>query len=152
MGRKRKPTAQHRLEGTYNATDHGDRIDEALSLGTPEKPQCVTDDSEASNLWDLVVSGTHPGMQASIDAPQLESMCFWWSQFRHYSRTMRLPTADIDEERKLMILAKDAWKSFSTIAGQFGMTPSERAKLQLQPEGSGSVDPLLAMLRKRGDN
>jgi phage terminase small subunit len=65
---------------------------------------------------------------------------------------MRLPTADIDEERKLMILARDAGKAFSEIAIKFGMTPCDRAKLQLQPPGEEKTDPLLAMLKRRSNN
>jgi phage terminase small subunit len=127
-------------------------VDDLLSTGQPEKPQSITEDSDASECWDLIINNMHPGMQAAIDANELESLCFWWSQFRHYAKLMRDPSPNLKEERAVQIMAKDAWAAFDKIAARFGMTPADRAKLELRPPGEGDADPLLAMLTKRGDN
>ena len=152
MGRPRKPTSRHKLEGTHRNNEHGDRVDDLLCLGTPSKPQDVTDNAEASELWDLVIGGTHPSMQAAIDAPALEQLAMSWAAWRHYTRLLFEPNADLKEERAIQILQKDAFGQFDKIAARFGMTPCDRAKLQLQPPGEEKVDPLAIMLQNRSKN
>ena len=149
-GRPRKPTAQHRIEGTLNTTRHGDRIDEALAIGTPVKPGWMT--GTASDCWDLIVGNLPENAIAAVDAPALEVLCFWFAEFRRCAGSLHDPETEPVDELDLRNRAEKASKMFGQSASKFGLTPVDRAGLKLLPADSKETDPLLLMLQKRGQN
>ena len=149
-GRPRKPTAQHRIEGTYNATKHGNRVDEVLAIGTPEKPSWLT--GPASACWDLVTGKLPENALAAVDAPAMEILCFWFAEFRYCASHLYDPDTEPVDELDLRNRAEKASKQFAASASKFGMTPADRARLELLPAGSKETDPLLLMLQRRSQN
>ena len=50
MGRPRKPTHLHAVDGTYNVTKHADRVNEPQPAGALVKPKWLK--GRAAKLWD----------------------------------------------------------------------------------------------------
>ena len=78
------------------------------------------------------------GIVAKTDSVMLAEMCRWYSRYR---QTADKPYADYRQT----VLTVMAWKSFSQLAGKFGLTPSDRAKLKA---GGAAFDddPLVRMM------
>ena len=141
-GRPRKPTAKHKLEGTFRPDRHGDRGDLLLDLpGSPQMPGGLNDD--ARELWLRVVTQlTRAKVAVEIDSSQLEAMCRWWARYLENERhacefAHDIEAGDVYEKR-----AKRAWDAFDKVAARFGLTPADRAKLKLPQDNSAKTDPL----------
>lgn len=142
MGRPRKPVAAHLLDGTYREDRHGNSF---LPGGEPTKPDWLS--PEANELWDLIVPQLS-GIATAVDAAELAALCDWWALYRIARRTL----AEISDRKSrsyydAQILVGAAWKQFSAIASKFGLTPSDRARLQVSPPEEGIV----AFARTRDD-
>jgi hypothetical protein len=126
MARPPKSTAELKLHGNYREDRHGDRCDESMAIGEPQKP----DDLEEieSWAWDIVIGGLLPAAKAQIDAPLLIGLCRWYARWCEYDRRMRAGEGD---EYKNLVMAATAWKAFERCASRFGMSPADRAKLKL---------------------
>ena len=138
MGRNRKPIGCHLADGTFRADRHASRLgSEPIADGDPVRPRGL--DPTAKKLWDAVVPElVAMGVVAKIDSTMLAEMCRWYSRYR---QTASMPNADYRQT----VLTVMAWKSFSQLAGKFGLTPSDRAKLKA---GGAAFDddPLLALM------
>jgi len=146
-GRPPKTNAEHKLQGTYRADRHGDRLDEVIAHGIPAKPPGL--DPQGSILWDLIVDALPPAAQCLVDSAMLTGACRWWSLWREYDR--QLDAGEGDGYRTLM-MATMAWKNFDKAAAKFGMSPIDRARLKVG-HIEEEVDPLIAMLQsRRGSN
>jgi len=133
-GRPRKPTAQHKLEGTIPMRPRGL---EPKPGGVPAKPSYLT--AEASRFWDRVVPDlVSLGVAAEIDAPALEQMCVWWGEAKRLASMKKRPGQWIYE----FATADKQWRYY---AARFGLTPSDRAKIEV---GSASDhDPAAEFVR-----
>lgn len=130
-GRPPKPTALHKLHGTYRDDRHGERADSEgeLFTGVPDKPHDLGPDADL--LWDSVVGQLKTAkVVAEIDGASLEAMCRWWGRYRELMR--RVSETDFDDEvcETLELRARRAWLAFDRISSRFGMTPADRAKLK----------------------
>jgi phage terminase small subunit len=66
-GRRPKPTALHRLEGTYHATKHGrDRAGEPIAAGDLDEPPIDLTDAQA-DLWRECLTDAPAGVVKRID-------------------------------------------------------------------------------------
>lgn len=141
-GRPRKPTAKHKLDGTFREDRHGGRGDASIALpGTPEMPVGLGDD--ARELWLQVVAQL---MQAKIvvqiDSSQLEAMCRWWARYMENERHACEYAHDIEAGEIYERRAKRAWDAFDKVASRFGLTPADRAKLKVAGPTENKTDPL----------
>lgn len=127
MSRPRKPTASHRLDGTYRDDRHGLRADDLFTHGEPEKPAWLDDD--ASWAWDTVVSFIPEPVRCELDVLLLAGMCDWWSKWRRFAK--QVTSADEDEYKAVM-KAAIAWKQFDKCASRFGLSPVDRARLNVR--------------------
>ena len=88
---------------------------------------------EASVFWDANVPQLFAaGYAKTCDTPALRGMCEWWGIYRQSLDRLASPEwADAAPVilNQLQGLASSAWKNFSNLAGRFGMTPADRAKL-----------------------
>lgn len=141
-GRPPKPTAQHKIEGTYNSTRHKDRIDDVFEQGVPEKPSTLK--GRASEAWDLITSGTPDAILCLVDQLSLEAAARWFAKWDQWMTNIEETPGGYKEQ----ILAGHAWNQFQTIASKFGLTPADRAKIKA-PEGQKEDDPLVEMLKQR---
>lgn len=132
--RPRTPTEILKLNGTYRQDRHAGRLDAVALPGTLDKPGDLPPD--AAGLWDLITATLPPGTLAAIDAAALTACCCWFARWRDLDR--RLQAGDGDEYR-LLTLACAAAKQFATLAGKFGLTPVDRAKLTTAPPAENLV-------------
>lgn len=136
MGRPRKPIAQHVLDGTYRHDRHADTWQ---PTGEPETPDWLGPDAQA--LWQSIVPPlVASGVATALDAAELAALCDWWGMYRQ--AIDKLPTLDPDSKLyfKTQMIAVTSFKQFSAIASKFGLTPSDRAKLQVTPQKVSALD------------
>lgn len=131
MGRPRKPTAALERTGNLRADRHGQRKNEPQFDGTPTRPAGLS--ADARKHWDAIVPRlTTAGVAKAIDAPALTAMCDAWSE---YCSARRIKTYDLHERRQRQMLINGALKAWRDLAARFGMTPADRAKLEVGPDG-----------------
>lgn len=149
-GRKPKPTVLHIAHGTYNATNHRDRADHPKNAETNyegEPTQLRGLGADGRWLWKNVVDNTPKAILARIDSAMLFGLARWWQIWRDADREAAEGSA------KAVQRAANAWRQFTSIASQFGMTPTARAKLRAEaPQVTPEVDPVedLYARRKKG--
>lgn len=145
-GPKPKPTAMHKLHGTFRPTRHGPTehpIDELVGL--PEMPAGMPE--QAVKLWKLVVPQLVTAKTAvQLDSIELAAMCRWWSLYDELmARVESSEPYDKETERERWQLekrAKAAWHSFDGIASRYGFTPADRARLRTNVPKQTGDDPL----------
>lgn len=132
MGRSRKPTEQHRLDGTYRADRHGPIADEAEGLAPPEKPDGMN--TIAGEFWDEIVR-LKAGVVRAADGPQLAQLCSWWALWQ----LAELALVDYEigslPYNRTLAAVSTASQNFDRIAKRFGLTPADRAGLQAEQAG-----------------
>lgn len=108
--------------------------------------------ADARQLWDSVVPAlAQRGVATLVDTAELSALCDWWGRWRAACREMNeINDLQSKEYYRLQILASNAWKSFSHAAAKFGLNPSDRARLRLDP-GTKPEDELRAFAEQRGD-
>jgi hypothetical protein len=101
-GRRAKPTALHKLHGTYNATNHGrDRKGEPVPIGDlDEPPPDLTDSQEAG--WRYAIAHMPKGVVKLIDRGILKV----WVEAEDRHNTARMMQAMLDQDTKLKLLVK----------------------------------------------
>ena len=139
-GRPRKPTLQLIREGNYREDRQGGRADIAYQPADLKAPRGLGDDGQW--LWALVIKGTPRGILSAVDTAQLFAMCKWWGRWRRLDRKSNLDVADM---RQMV----ECWKQFSTIAGQFGMSPAARTRIKTPGKQETADDPLARMIADR---
>lgn len=127
MSRPPKPTAEHRLHGTYRDDRHGLRADGLFTHGEPEKPAWLDDD--ALGAWDTVIAFLPEQIKCELDALMLAGMCDWYSKWRKFSKQI---TSSDQDEYKATMKAAIAWKQFEKCAVKFGLSPVDRARLNVR--------------------
>ena len=102
-GRKPKPTALHKLEGTFNVTDHRHRAREPVAAGDlqPDPPAWMTPDQQA--IWRYAIEHAPKSLLKMIDGGALAVWVLAEDQHRLAS-TMQ---AKIDTGSALPLLTKD---------------------------------------------
>jgi phage terminase small subunit len=141
-GRRAKPTALHKLHGTYNATNHGrDRQFEPVPLGDlSEPPPDLTESQEAG--WNYAVAHMPKGVIKLIDRGILKI----WVEAEDRHNTARLMQAMLDQDTKLKLLVKGpnglepspynyildkCAQTMFRAAQELGFSPAARPRLKL---------------------
>lgn len=128
------------LEGTYRADRDGPVEGAVRAVGAPQPPADL--DGEALAYWHRIVPGlVASGVAAACDSEALGLLC-WWLEQLHRMR------ADIDRRwtaaeasgapanlGHALVAAGIATDKFNQLASRFGLTPSDRAKLRVEPQG-----------------
>lgn len=135
-GRPRKPTSRHKAEGTFRADRHA--RSELKPDGAPYEIGELK--GHARELWDKVVPELiRLKVATAIDSPQLFAMCEWWGEYRKVQTDTKM-----DKYNRMVAMAT-AYKQFATIASRFGLTPVDRASLEI--EKTTASNPFLALMR-----
>lgn len=150
-GRRPKPTALHRLQGTWNATNHGrDRALEPIAQGDlGAAPGDLTPSQR--EVWRYAIEHAPRGVLKMID----RDILLVWVEARDRWNTARLMQAKIDRgaELKLLIrgpmglgpspyndiLEKTARTMFRA-AQDLGFSPAARPRIHLAPEPAATDD------------
>ena len=129
MGRPRKPTWEHKLNGTYREDRHGNRVEVGGGTMDPNPPIELSDDEGV--LWTQVVESLSPEVVCPLDITTLYALCRWWGIWCECEKAIR--EKGPEDSYRLHIQAVSAWKQFAALAAKFGLTPIDRAKLDFPP-------------------
>lgn len=134
-GRKEKPL--HTVQ--FRANKHADRMPKPT--GDPVRPDGKL--SEVGlELWDAVVPELIKlNIATNLDQPQLESLCEWWAEYRHWQSM----GYDMEASKhKLRV-----YKQFIELADKFGLTPAGRRRLRPKAPKE-ELSPFAEFLKRKG--
>jgi phage terminase small subunit len=138
-GRPRTPTSKLRLAGTFRPDRH--TRSEPKPDGEPYKIAELS--GAALVLWDRVVPElTRMKIATALDSAELLAMCEWWGEYRMLQHNKKL------EPYKRMCAMAAAYKQFRTIASRFGLTPADRAGLDIDGDDQ-ETNPFAAFVAGR---
>jgi P27 family predicted phage terminase small subunit len=102
-GRKPKPTALHKLEGTFNVTEHRHRAHEPVAPGDlqPDAPTWMTPDQQA--VWQYAIEHAPKSLLKMIDQGALAV----WVIAEDQHRQATVNQAKIDATNALPLLSRD---------------------------------------------
>lgn len=100
--------------------------------------------ADAMTHWQAVVPALiAKGVAKSIDAPALAAMCEQWGE---YCAAKRLDAYELKDKRQRQMLINAALRAWRDLAARFGMTPSDRAKIEVEPNGE-EANPFTGFLQ-----
>jgi P27 family predicted phage terminase small subunit len=144
-GRRPKPTVLHRLQGTYNATNHGrDRQFEPIAEGDLYRvPDGLTPSQQT--VWRYAIANAPKSLLRKID----RDMLLIWVEARDRWNTAREMQAQIDRDVTLKLLVRGPMglvpspyndildktaKTMIRVAQDLGFSPAARPRIQMAPE------------------
>ena len=122
-GRLRKAAATLKLEGNYRKDRHASRDENERQNVLPSSMPCGLN-ADGKAFWKQVIE-LRPEWIDEIDVFSLEMMARVWQQIQ---ATSKLLDAD-PVNRQAGMAFESALAHCQRMAGQFGLTPSDRAKL-----------------------
>ena len=145
-GRKPKPTAILKAQGTYDASRHKNRLE---ADGTPTQPSIQS----ANETFDWLVKKLDDlGVVAEVDAMALQMLSDAWEDYqvaravvKEQGPTYATTTAQGDlmwRPRPEVLMMNQSWSKVEKMMVQFGLTASSRAKIETQ-EKIETLDDLL---------
>ena len=145
-GRKPKPTALLKAQGTFDASRHKDRFE---AEGIPTAPTIQS--AEETFGW-LVKKLDDLGVVAEIDGMALQMLADAWEDYqvarnviKEHGPTYTTTTAQGDlmfRPRPEVLMMNQSWAKVEKMMVQFGLTASSRAKIEMQ-EKIETLDDLL---------
>lgn len=150
-GRPPKNTAQHKRDGTYNATKHRDRKSFPKLDALPEAPDYFTDFQR--ERWDKVATMLHADdMLSDRFLSALEALCNvwqrWWEAKQNVDATGLTFTTDTGQTKQnpAVAIEKECLSLWLRFLQEFGYTP--RASMAIKEVGKGTKeneDPFAAL-------
>ena len=120
-----KHTAVLKLQGTMRSDRHAKRNDLDLGGELPKVPAFLN--SVAKAEWKRVCSiGKYSKALSPADRGALTLYCILWSELKE--------SQELNAEGFLVPMQSARMSVFMNLAGKFGMTPSDRAKIQMPEE------------------
>lgn len=150
-GRKPKPTAQHKKEGTYNATKHRDRMTFPALDDIPPAPQYFTREQKAK--WAVFCTMLkRDEMLSDTYLELLERYCNCWQTWSKARQEVDQFGITLFNEKNqafknpAVLVEKDMLALMVRILEQFGYTP--RAAMSMKQTGSKKEDddPIMRLL------
>jgi P27 family predicted phage terminase small subunit len=145
-GRKAKPTAMHKAQGTYQPVRHANRLQ---ADGTPEE---ITIQSAKETFGWLVEKLDELGVVAEIDAMALQMLADAWEDYqvarkvvKEHGPTYCTTTPAGDEmwrPRPEVQFMNTSWDKIKKMMLEFGLTAASRSKIETK-EKIQSLDDLL---------
>ena len=135
-GRKPKPTAMLKAQGTYDASRHKNRV---AADGLPTAPAVQS----ANETFELLVKKLDDlGVVAEVDAMALQMLSDAWEDYqvaravvKEQGPTYATTTAQGDlmwRPRPEVLMMNQSWAKVEKMMIQFGLTASSRAKIEMQ--------------------
>ena len=145
-GRKPKPTAIHKAQGTYQPVRHANKLE---AEGTPSTP---TVQSANETFEYLVKKLDDLGVVAEVDAMALQMLADAWEDYqvarnviKEQGPTYSTTTAQGDlmwRPRPEVLMMNQSWAKVEKMMVQFGLTASSRAKISVE-EKIQTLDDLI---------
>ena len=149
-GRPPKPTKLIKANGTFKPHRHADRLE--VAEGLPTMP-FVSGDVATQTFKHLSGQLGRLGVLSELDGYALQMLADAWEDYtaaRDVVRRLGATYETITEAGQIMIrprpevaMYQNAWDRMKKIIGEFGLTPSSRAKLGKKEEME-NVDDLFA--------
>lgn len=146
-GHNAKPTQLKVLQGTARSDRvHPDepRPDPLDDLTPPTGLDAYGRDAWTRNAPVL----TRLGLLTEADRDALAAYCMAYSRWRRANIALRKVKPDDESYRAIAVTVEKAEQAMRLLAGEFGMTPSSRSRLQVAPSDV-AVDPMEEILRGR---
>lgn len=135
-GRKPKPTALLKAQGTYDASRHKNRLE---AEGIPTQPAIQS----ANETFDWLVDKLDRlGVVADVDAMALQMLADAWEDYqvarnviKDQGPTYSTTTAQGDlmwRPRPEVLMMNQSWSKVEKMMTQFGLTASSRAKISTE--------------------
>ena len=145
-GRKPKPTAMLKAQGTFDASRHKNRLE---ADGIPSVPAVQS----AGETFDWLVKKLDDlGVVADVDGMALQMLADAWEDYqvarnviKEQGPTYSTTTAQGDlmwRPRPEVLMMNQSWAKVEKMMIQFGLTASSRAKIEMQ-EKIETLDDLL---------
>jgi len=145
-GRKPKPTAMLKAQGTFDASRHKNRLE---ADGIPSVPAVQS----AGETFDWLVKKLDDlGVVADVDGMALQMLADAWEDYqvarnviKEQGPTYSTTTAQGDlmwRPRPEVLMMNQSWAKVEKMMVQFGLTASSRAKIEMQ-EKIETLDDLL---------
>jgi len=145
-GRKPKPTAILKAQGTFDASRHKNRLE---ADGTPSTPTVQS----ANETFDWLVKKLDDlGVVAEVDAMALQMLADAWEDYqvarnviKEQGPTYSTTTAQGDlmwRPRPEVLMMNQSWAKVEKMMVQFGLTASSRAKISVE-EKIQTLDDLI---------
>lgn len=139
VGRPSKPTAHHRLVGSYRKDRHGGEGERFEPQGELAKPDDLTGD--AAVLWNRIASELEAaGVARGTDATMLGELCRWYGRYREYSAKLDQTNPEDKAAYRLLTMTQLAFKNVASLAVDFGLSPSSRARLPITTKPTTDKD------------
>lgn len=145
-GRKPKPTAMLKAQGTFDASRHKNRLE---ADGIPSAPSIQS--AEETFGW-LVQKLDNLGVVAEVDAMALQMLADAWEDYqttraviKEHGPTYATTTTGGDtmwRPRPEVAMMNQSWAKIEKMMTQFGLTASSRAKISVE-EKIETLDDLL---------
>jgi phage terminase small subunit len=157
-GRRPKPTALHKLQGTYNVTDHGSaRANEPVAEGDLDEPPPGLTASQAEG-WRYAIDHAPKGVLKQID----RGLVLEWVEAEDRHRTAMAMQARLDQDATLKLLVRTPQglapspyndildkkaKTMFRAATELGFSPAARPRIHVSGEPVADADNPWAALR-----
>ena len=135
-GRRPKPTALHRLQGTYRKDRHGGGLEVPPGGRRPRRPRWLT--GHAREAWDRLAPDLHAaGVLTELDVGLLSCLCTMISRQRNALAILDREGSFYTNARGRLVqhpaarIANQAAADILSLACEFGMTPRSRSAMGL---------------------
>lgn len=142
-GRKPKPTALHRLAGTFRPVDHAAREGEPVAIGELEEPPPWFTQSQREG-WAYAITHAPPGLLARIDRAVLTVWVISEDIYRDAvlklggNTIIRSPVKGEPIQNPYLAVVNKQAMIMLRAAGELGFSPAARPRLA---PGGGANDP-----------
>jgi phage terminase small subunit len=126
-GPKPKPTPTLAIEGSLRQDRHKGRAKNPKPTGVPTPPDWL-DKVAVDHWWSVVTELVSLKVAAAIDSHALALLCDAWSQ---YQRLRKMKPEDPIKHAYALNASRKSWID---IASRFGMTASDRTRIELDAE------------------
>lgn len=137
-GPRKKPTALKELEGTYRP-DRSPKNEAKPEKIMPARPPAITRDRDARKIWDEYAPRLlRLGLLTELDPSMLEGLCMAYSKAVKADRAIAKHGVVMKTEFGLksnpaVQQSRAAWAEFRRFAAEFGMSPSARTSVEVEP-------------------
>ena len=140
-GRPRLPDEIKIARGTWQYHRDGNPTQAVIAEGSPQKPPGLT--KAAAKVWDYLLADVEKlGVTRKVDSLEFATLCEHRARADRAAKAMAKATFGSEEYRRADKLFATAAEAFDKLAGKFGLTPSDRARLRLEkPRGKHSGVP-----------
>jgi P27 family predicted phage terminase small subunit len=142
MARHGKPIEMKLIDGTYQQSVDGRKMQVDSMDGVPERPEKITH-AKAVEFWDTIIKTFKAmGMLKEIDVPSLELMILEYQRYWQADEKVMSSGGEIITLKNkvgepyptvnpYIKLRQESLKNFTAISQRFGLTPADRTKIQM---------------------